>query len=179
MSSRFEAVKSELDKAVEKSALELDRHQRTMAEVEQLLSSARASAGYFEQSAAEFDFELTSKTSFAEREEDSSSIISSLNTTIVELQDAASGFQVTLASKDSATAAADIKHKEELEALHLAHRAQAEKLSQDQAEVDREYRATKGELQHAETALAQQQNAVADAWGTSAPCKPESPGAGV
>ncbi|KAL0033028.1 hypothetical protein WJX77_011461 [Trebouxia sp. C0004] len=156
MSSRFEAVKSELDKAVEKSALELDRHQRTMAEAQDLLSSKLVS-----------------------QEEDSSSIISSLNTTIVELQDAASGFQVTLASKDSATAAADIKHKEELEALHLAHRAQAEKLSQDQAEVDREYRATKGELQHAETALAQQQNAVADAWGTSAPCKPESPGAGV
>ncbi len=43
------------------------------------------------------------------QEEDSSSMISSLNTTIVELQGAASGLQVTLASKDSASVAADIK----------------------------------------------------------------------
>jgi len=41
--------------------------------------------------------------------EDSSSMISSLNATIVELQGAASGLQATLASKDSAAAAADIK----------------------------------------------------------------------
>ncbi|KAL0032968.1 hypothetical protein WJX77_008873 [Trebouxia sp. C0004] len=178
MSSRFEVVKSELDLAVKKSALELDRHQRSTAEVEQLLSSARASAAYFERSAVEFESELTSKqallketehaqdllsSKLVSQEEDSSSIISALNTTIVELQDAASGFQVTLACKESAAAAADIKHKEELEALHLAHRAQTEKLTQIQAKVDREHRATKGELQHAETALAQQQNAVADA----------------
>jgi len=43
------------------------------------------------------------------QEEDSSSMISTLNTTVVELQGAASGLQATLACKDSAAAAADIK----------------------------------------------------------------------
>ncbi len=42
-------------------------------------------------------------------EERSSSSISSLNTNIVELQGAASGLQATIASKESAAAAADIK----------------------------------------------------------------------
>ena len=43
------------------------------------------------------------------QEEDSNSIISSLNATIVELQGAASDLQATGTSKDSASAAADIK----------------------------------------------------------------------
>ena len=44
-----------------------------------------------------------------QEEERSSSSISSLDTTIVELQGVASGLQATLASKDSVAAAADIK----------------------------------------------------------------------
>jgi len=44
-----------------------------------------------------------------QEEERSSSSISSLNTTLKELQDAVSGLQETLASRDSAAAAADIK----------------------------------------------------------------------
>jgi len=77
MSSRFEAIKSELDKAVKKSALELDRQQRTTAEVEQLLSSARASADYFERSAAECGFELTSKQALLKESEQAQELLSS------------------------------------------------------------------------------------------------------
>jgi len=77
MSSRFEAIKSELDKAVKKSALELDRQQRTTAEVEQLLSSARASADYFERSAAECGFELTSKQALLKESEQTQDLLSS------------------------------------------------------------------------------------------------------
>jgi len=77
ISSRFEAVKSELDKAVKKSALELDRQQRTSAEVEQLFSSARASADYFERSAAEFESELTSKQALLKESEQAQDLLSS------------------------------------------------------------------------------------------------------
>ncbi len=77
MSSRFEAVKSELDKAVKNSALELDRHQCRMAEVEQLLSSAHASAGYFQRSAAESEFELTSKQVLLKESEQAQDLLSS------------------------------------------------------------------------------------------------------
>ena len=59
MSSRFEAVKSELDKAVKKSALELERHQRTSLEAGQLLSSERLRAKCFETSAADMEYMLT------------------------------------------------------------------------------------------------------------------------
>jgi len=44
-----------------------------------------------------------------QEEERSSSSISSLHTTIVELQDAASGLQTTIASKECTAAAVDIK----------------------------------------------------------------------
>jgi len=77
MSSRFEAIKSELDKAVKKSALELERQQRTTAEVEQLLSSARASADYFERSAAECELELTSKQALLKECEQAQDLLSS------------------------------------------------------------------------------------------------------
>ena len=43
------------------------------------------------------------------QEEDSSSIISTVKTTILELQDAASGLQATLTCRESAAAAAVVK----------------------------------------------------------------------
>ncbi len=77
MSCRFEGVKSELDKAVKKSALELDRHQRTSAEVRQLLSSARARAKYFETSAADLEFVLTNKQALLKESEQAQELLSS------------------------------------------------------------------------------------------------------
>ncbi len=77
MSSRFEAVKSELDTAVKKSALEVDRHQRTVSEVKELLSSAHASAACFQRSAAESEVDLTSKQSLPKESEQAQDLSSS------------------------------------------------------------------------------------------------------
>jgi len=77
MSSRCEAVKSELDKAFKKSALEVDRHQRTVSEVKQLLSSAHAPAACFQRSAAEPESELTSKQSLPKESEQAQDLLSS------------------------------------------------------------------------------------------------------
>ena len=69
-SSRFVAVKSELDKAVKRS-------QQTSAEVMQLLSSARARAKYFETSAAELESVLTSKEALLKESEQTRELLSS------------------------------------------------------------------------------------------------------
>ena len=65
-SSRFEAVKSVLD-----------RHQRTSAEVVQLLSSARARAKYFETSTADLESVLNSKQSLLKESEQAQDLLSS------------------------------------------------------------------------------------------------------
>ncbi len=77
MSSGFEAMKSELDMAVKKSALELDRHQCTVSEVKQLLSSAHASAACFQRSAAESESELTSRQSLPKESEQAQDLLGS------------------------------------------------------------------------------------------------------
>ncbi len=76
MSSGFEAMKSELDMAVKKSALELDRHQRTVSEINQLLDSAHASAACFQRSAAESESELTIKQSLPKESEQAQDLLS-------------------------------------------------------------------------------------------------------
>ncbi len=75
LSSQFEAVKSELDRAVKKNASELERHQRTSAEVRQLFSSARAKC--FETSATDLECVLTNKQALLKESEQAQELLSS------------------------------------------------------------------------------------------------------
>jgi hypothetical protein len=73
LSSQFEAVKSELDRAVKKNASELERHQRTSAEVRQLFSSARAKC--FETSATDLECVLTNKQALLKESEQAQELL--------------------------------------------------------------------------------------------------------